>query len=211
MATIENNTDALTQQIDSLKSVLNEVGGYIYMKDLDGCYTFANTLVLDFFGLSREELMGENDDFLFDLSVSNELRKTDLKVMNLGEAIEKEETIVIKSTDEALIYWSVKKPLRDAQNKIIGMCGISTDITARKQAEAERESLLEELKEALAEVKHLQGIIPICSYCHNIRDEEGAWNKLETYISQHSMANLSHGVCPQCLDKVLSDYSSKKH
>ena len=211
MATIENNTDTLTQQLHSLKSVLNEVGGYIFTKDLNGCYTFANTQTLDFFGLSLEEFIGKTDEYFFDLSISNELRMNDRRVIDLGEVIEKEETNVIKSTGETRVYWTVKKPLRDTQKKITGICGISTDITVRKQAEVERESLVKKLEEALAEVKHLQGIIPICSYCHNIRDEEGAWSKLEAYISQHSMANLSHGVCPQCLDKVLSDYSSKEH
>lgn len=56
-----------------------------------------------------------------------------------------------------------------------------------------------ELQNAINEIKALKGIIPICSYCHNIRDNEGAWNMLEEYISKHSNAEFSHGICPSCL------------
>lgn len=75
---------------------------------------------------------------------------------------------------------------------------LSRDITKRKQAETEREK-------ALSEIKKLQGIIPICSYCHNIRDDEGAWNRLEAYITQYSNAEFSHGVCPKCLPQAHLD------
>lgn len=62
-----------------------------------------------------------------------------------------------------------------------------------------------DLEKALDEVKTLQGIIPICSYCHNIRDDEGAWNQLDAYIHKHSNAVFSHGICPKCLPKVRSE------
>ncbi len=59
----------------------------------------------------------------------------------------------------------------------------------------------EELKQAFAEIKILQGIIPICMYCKEVRDDEGSWNKLEEYISDHSEADFSHGICKKCLKK----------
>ncbi len=73
------------------------------------------------------------------------------------------------------------------------------DINMRKKAEKEKEELIQELQQALDEIKKLQGIIPICTLCKNIRDEKGAWNQLESYISNHSDALFSHGVCPKCL------------
>lgn len=66
------------------------------------------------------------------------------------------------------------------------------------------------LKKALKEIKTLQGIIPICSYCHSISDEEGAWNELEGYIYKHSDATFSHGICPKCLPAVRKETSDKK-
>lgn len=59
------------------------------------------------------------------------------------------------------------------------------------------------LREALKEIKTLRGIIPICSYCHSIRDDEGIWNRLEAYLSNHSDARFSHSMCPKCLPKAL--------
>lgn len=68
-----------------------------------------------------------------------------------------------------------------------------------------------ELKEALNEIKTLSGIIPICSYCHSIRDDEGKWNRLEAYLSNHSDARFSHSMCPQCEPKARLDAGLKKN
>lgn len=67
----------------------------------------------------------------------------------------------------------------------------------------------EELRDALNEIKTLQGIIPICAYCHSIRDDEGAWSQIESYISKHSDAKFSHGICPKCVPKVRADAGLK--
>lgn len=67
-----------------------------------------------------------------------------------------------------------------------------------------------ELEKALNDIKTLQGIIPICSYCHNIRNDEGAWNHLEEYIAQHSEATFSHGICPKCEKVVRHEWGLKE-
>lgn len=56
-----------------------------------------------------------------------------------------------------------------------------------------------ELETALREVRTLRGILPICSFCKRIRDDQGYWAQVESYLSQHTEANLSHGVCPDCM------------
>lgn len=76
---------------------------------------------------------------------------------------------------------------------------IATDITERKNAEREREEFTNKLQKALNEVKTLQGIIPICSYCKKIRDDEGYWKQVEEYVAQHTKARFSHGICPKCM------------
>lgn len=98
--------------------------------------------------------------------------------------------------------------LRDelGQVKIVG---VSRDITARKQIEAEREQLIVELQEALAKVNQLEGILPICSFCKRIQDEEGNWQAMEVYISNHSEAEFSHGFCPDCGRKYYPQYFGK--
>lgn len=66
---------------------------------------------------------------------------------------------------------------------------------------AEREKLIDDLQKALAEIKTLRGIVPICSFCHKIRDDKGAWQQMEIYIRDHSEAEFSHGVCEECAEK----------
>ncbi len=80
------------------------------------------------------------------------------------------------------------------------------EIAERQRAEAERERLIGELKTALAEIKTLSGIIPICSSCKKIRDDQGFWNQVESYISRHSPAMFSHGICPDCLKRDFPDF-----
>jgi DNA-binding NarL/FixJ family response regulator len=69
----------------------------------------------------------------------------------------------------------------------------------RKQAVAEREKLITELQQALAEVKQLNGLLPICSHCKKIRDDKGYWHQVERYITAHTQATFSHGLCEDCL------------
>ncbi len=80
--------------------------------------------------------------------------------------------------------------------------GTHKDITDRKEAEFEREALIEKLNKALKDVKTLGGLIPICSSCKKIRDDTGYWNHLESYFEQHSTALFSHSLCPGCMDDI---------
>ena len=69
-----------------------------------------------------------------------------------------------------------------------------------QQALAER---VKQLEAALSHVKALQGILPICSYCHKIRNDKESWERLESYIVKHSEASFTHGICPDCMQKQL--------
>jgi len=80
---------------------------------------------------------------------------------------------------------------------------VARDVSERKLAEAERERLLQELRAALAEVKTLREILPICSYCRKIRNDQNYWDTVENYISQHTNSRFSHSVCPDCYKNEL--------
>ena len=68
----------------------------------------------------------------------------------------------------------------------------------------------EKLEKAFAEIKQLRGIIPICASCKKIRDDEGYWHMVEAYIQDHSEAQFSHGICPECFNKVYPEFRKKK-
>lgn len=76
--------------------------------------------------------------------------------------------------------------------------------TIRRQ-QAEKDQLISRLQEALDQVKTLKGIVPICASCKKIRDDKGFWQQLETFIQQHSEAEFSHGICPDCLKKYYPE------
>lgn len=85
----------------------------------------------------------------------------------------------------------------DSPQKVI--YSVARDVTEQKNTEAERDALLRELQAALAEVKSLQKILPICSYCKNIRDDQSYWHSVENYFAKHTSSQFSHGICPSCM------------
>ena len=76
------------------------------------------------------------------------------------------------------------------------------DITERVEAEREMERLIEELQDALAQVKTLKGLLPICASCKKVRDDDGYWSRLDAYLGEHSNVEFSHSICPDCM-KVM--------
>ena len=90
----------------------------------------------------------------------------------------------------------------DAAGTPVRMAGTSLDITERKIAEENQQTLLRELQQALAEVKTLQGLIRICANCKRVLTDEGGWQQFESYVRGHSEVQFSHGICPDCAAKV---------
>jgi methyl-accepting chemotaxis protein len=81
----------------------------------------------------------------------------------------------------------------------------------RQRADEEREQLISELQQALNEVKTLRGILPICSACKKIRSDQGSWQQIESYIRDHSDAEFTHGICPDCAQRLYPDQWKKIH
>lgn len=81
----------------------------------------------------------------------------------------------------------------------------SRNLDARDRAEKQKEAVIENLEEALAEVNNLSGLLPICSHCKKIRDDSGYWKQIEAYIEEHSEAQFSHGICQECARKYYPD------
>lgn len=88
--------------------------------------------------------------------------------------------------------------------------------TALRQREAElqtalreKEHLITELKAALSEVKTLSGLLPICAGCKKVRDDQGFWSQVETYVSQHTDATFTHGLCPGCIAKYYPELAEE--
>jgi PAS domain-containing protein len=103
------------------------------------------------------------------------------------------------------LYEDVRiEPLKPGVWHLVGICA---DITQRKKAEEEREKLIRELQEALAKVKLLSGLLPICAACKKVRDDDGYWNQIDTYIRDHAEVEFSHSICPDCAKRLYPEYT----
>ena len=156
--------------------------------------------------------------------------KSELFRMNYLDIIHPDFQLLIKiygqkfKRGEEATYSDVVKIIKqDGSEKWVSLRGVSTmigdqpagvvsvaDITDQKRAEEEREKLISELRQALSEVKALSGLLPICASCKKIRDDKGYWSQIESYISDHSEAQFSHGICPDCMKKLYPDVHAKK-
>ncbi len=92
-------------------------------------------------------------------------------------------------------------PIRNELGEIRNIFITVQDVTENVASEMRLKQKVVELENALAKVKLLEGIIPICMYCKKIRDDEASWQQMERYITQHSSAQFSHGICPECFSE----------
>jgi len=102
-------------------------------------------------------------------------------------------------------YGYVLKPLNTQDLKIAIEVGIY-----KYMRDKEKARYTEELEKAIKEIKVLRGLLPICSSCKNIRDNKGYWHRIEVYISKHSEAEFTHGLCQECIERLYPNYKPKK-
>ena len=145
-----NNLPFGSQQdlVLGLLTAIDQTGSYIFMKDLAGRYIYVNQKVQELFNAKFDDIVGKDDSHFFNLELANGFLINDRRVLDQGETLEQEEMTVAISTGENRIYWSVKKPVRNGDGEIIGMCGVSTDITDRKKSEEMLLKSSEELRES---------------------------------------------------------------
>ncbi|MDE2439898.1 MAG: cache domain-containing protein [Betaproteobacteria bacterium] len=152
--------DALRENEYRLGVILDSVEAYIYIKGPDYRYQYANRAVRELFGKPMEEIVGQDDARFFDQATADNLRRNDRRVLEQGERVVEEEVNTQADGRITTAYLSVKVPLREPDGSISALCGISTDITVRRQIEAELEhyrhhleSLVQSRTAELAEAK----------------------------------------------------------
>jgi PAS domain S-box-containing protein len=191
-----------------LASIVESSGDAIIGKHLDGTITSWNPGAERIYGYSAEEVVGRPISILAPLHRAAEITDI-LERTQRGENVEPYETLRIRKDGQPIDISLTVSPIKDADGQIIGASSIARDITERKQLEGARERLVLELRDALAKVRTLSGLLPICAHCKKIRDDKGYWNQIEVYVSDHSEAEFSHGICPQCLERLYPEFSQK--
>jgi len=144
-------------------------------------------------GFTREELQSKRMFEFVHLDDRERTLEQNRIVRSGGQALGFENRYLCKDGSYRWFRWNA---IADMDHQLI--YSAARDITESKRAEEERERLVRELRTALEEVTELRKIVPICMYCKSIRSDENYWQRVETYISHHTKAQVSHGVCPKC-------------
>ncbi len=201
---------ALKESEERYRSIFENAIEGMYQSSPQGRYITVNPALARMHGFkSPQEMITAVTDIGTQIFMSPEARK------EYREILEKEDAVVnfefeLYRKDRSRIWVSTSaRVVRDKNGDTLYYEGKVEDITIRKRAEEERERLVLELKEALSRVKVLSGMLPICSSCKRIENEKGQWEQMEVYIRDRSEADFSHGVCPECAEKLYPEFYKK--
>jgi PAS domain S-box-containing protein len=190
--------EALRESEEKYRLLFEQSHDAIAIVDIDGNFVDINKAFSNLFGYSKKELMGFNAKSIWADPKDREPWK---KVMQ-AKGFVCEYECKQKRKDGKLLDITLTSSMRKTEGGQVIYQTISRDITDKKIADQERENLINELQEAIKEIKTLRGILPICASCKKIRDDKGYWNQIEGYIQKHSDAQFSHGICPECTKKL---------
>jgi C4-dicarboxylate-specific signal transduction histidine kinase len=189
-----------------LKATLESTADGILVVDRNGRVTAFNKQFVKMWEIPEAVLELQNNDTPLLEYVSNRLKNPDdflkkVKELYADMSSESFDTLYFKN---GRIFERYSRP-QNLDEEIIGRVWSFRDVTERVMAQKEREEMIVKLQNTLEEIKTLRGILPICSSCKKIRDDKGYWNQIESYISNHSSAEFSHSLCPECSDKFYGD------
>lgn len=191
--------DALSIVIDAINST---VGGLI-ITGLNGTIRFANPSFCKMFDSSHDDIIGMNAADLFS---TKEVRTfSDVVAMVDISKDDTQEFVVENKEGRSFVVEVSASNVTASSGLLVGRMASFIDITKKKEIEADREKLINKLQDALNKIKTLRGIIPICASCKKIRDDSGYWNQIEIYIKNHSEADFSHSICPECAEKLYPE------
>lgn len=158
---------------------------------------------------SPQELIESEPDKNGLFYVDAKRREHLFNLLKQGNIVTNYELELYKKNGEKIWGSLNARPVFDEKGNFVFLEGFLNDISLRREAEAEREKLINELQDALKKVKTLSGMLPICASCKKIRDDSGYWTQIESYIRDHSDADFSHGLCPECAKKLYPDVKAK--
>lgn len=188
-----------------LASIVECCDDAIISKSLDGKILSWNAGAERMYGYTAEEIIGHSMALLIPPERTNEAAEI-LDFVEENKNIERFETVRLRKDGTMVDVSQTISPIRDTNGAIHSVAIVARDITQRKQQEKERLKLIEQLRSVLAQVKTLRGLLPICASCKKIRNDEGYWEQVETYIRRFSDAEFTHGICPECMKQLYPDY-----
>jgi PAS domain S-box-containing protein len=164
----------------------------------DGRIFDANPGACSILGRTREEILSSRREDLVDATDANLARLVEER-RRTGKA---QGELIARRADGTTFPMEVSSVVFPDREGNEFTCMMIRDISLRRQAEEEREELIDGLQEALSNVKVLSGLLSLCASCKKVHTDDGQWEPLETYIRKRSAAEFSHGLCPECLHRL---------
>lgn len=200
----QKGAESYNQKVDELLDYLSDIARDISRQrygDPDEIFELAKT------GVYPEKISELAESFGM-MIVKVEARELHLeqtidKLKKLNSQLEAEYEARTKIEQELMSYRNNLEALIQSRTSELMKTNemLKTEILERKAIDEERKKLVDDLQDALNNIKTLKGLIPICASCKKIRDDQGYWNELEIYISRNADIEFSHSLCPDCLKK----------
>lgn len=180
----------------------------IFYKDVDNIYIGCNDKFEKFLKMDRSKIIGKGVHDVAPAHLADKYYAMDMELL-ANPGVQVYEAEVADENDKISTVIFHKATYNDADGKVAGMIGLILDVSELRQVEREREQVVIELQDALAQVKTLGGFLPICSSCKKIRDDSGYWQRLETYLKKSTDVDFSHSICPDCSEKLFDEYAAE--
>lgn len=193
------------EKLAYLAAIVDSAEEAIFGQNMDGAITTWNTGAERLYGYSAEEAIGHPASMLVPTNLAEESARV-LDQLQRGETVQQMDTERLRKDGTPVMVCVAISLIKDNAGRAIGASSLAYDITERKKMEAEREQLIAHLNEMLAKVKTLSGLLPICASCKKIRDDRGYWQQLETFVRDHSGAEFSHSICPDCMRRLYPQF-----
>jgi PAS domain S-box-containing protein len=196
-------------KVGYLAAIVDSTSEAIIGHDIAGSIATWNWGAEQLFGYTAEEALGQSISMIFPPDCRASVTQI-LDALIRGEECAPIETIGLPKAGAPVDLALTISPIKDNDGKVIGVSSIAYNITERKQLEDERKKMIEQLNETLSRVKTLSGLLPICASCKKVRDDHGYWQKLEIFVHEHSEAEFSHSICPDCMETLYPEYVKPK-
>jgi PAS domain S-box-containing protein len=192
------------EKVQQLSRAVEQSPASIVITDPAGNIEYVNPKFVEVTGYALAEVLGRNPRVLKSGEMSPEAYRELWQTITAGDEWHGE---FHNKKRNGELYWESASisSIRDLAGRTTHYVAVKEDITVRKQTEAERDRLIQELKAALANVKSLSGLLPICAGCKKIRDDKGYWSQVESYVQAHSEATFTHGLCPECIKRIYPE------
>jgi len=197
-------------KISSVRSTIQKIStptdnaGY-HEVDPQGVIININEAEAKFLGYQRKDLIGKSVFVLIKPSEREIARKAFNEKISHWVPTSGFDRQYQRKNGECVDVMIVDRPVYDEKNVVVGIRSTVQENISIKMVQIERDKLINELTEALRKIRTLNGLVPICASCKKIRDDQGYWNDVESYVAEHSEAEFSHGICPDCMKKLYPE------